>query len=754
MFLRLRIIATTCALLSPPAAFTQKFPGGGQQGQGGQNQSPSQAQGSNQTSASSPNSGLSWPRDAWDTTLTTIDTEHIYPKDTPIFKLCYRLDVTTGSLSSVPFIFSQVDTIVGDADAGHKCVKQVDSRHPLMMRGLLIVAVDARHVPTDRMRSITLNLTTQQGTPIYPNPIRPSPGAAPTSGSPGAGGGLPEKYNPHEQPWGKIYYLVWPQQLQGDVIPTVSLSLVYTPPVPGTQWTENTVYPEGSVVTSSANDGHYYVARQGGISGSAEPTFKPLPAVEDPDNSGVEWIDSGTTQPSDLPAVAGTSGPQTAPGQQTCCCQQTCASQQAAPAPQPASAPRGESGAQACPAQPAAPAQAGVSGTMGPGLQSAKQLTVPTWTRCNQYNEGDVIFVPSNGHYYTATRAGESGPIRPGFPANQQILIPDGTPSLPTPPDSVPDRMIGKDRIVRTVRWTLKSDPGAAPGCSLPVGRKPQSQFPDWNQDETYTAGNCIKEPTAQAYFQFTSPNLPGSEPYRHIEGMAKPPFSSVVGARLQQLPQIQWEDTGTSPSTLVAAGQPADQTVSQTYQLPQVHSKYYFNLTSGVIVSSVHSQTFGWGTITQPSGSGSTAQPGSYMAVRTGGSVIVDPVLFFSAYLWPMDAESTSQKSDLRPALTFGLSLSAPASNFYFGLSSEFRRNVQVVYGFTAAQQAKLAPGLYQPTNPAPGTCRANCSTSNATPPPTIETFKPGGFVGISYNITGFIQSLFGGGGSKGSSQ
>jgi hypothetical protein len=128
--------------------------------------------------------------------------------------------------------------------------------------------------------------------------------------------------------------------------------------------------------------------------------------------------------------------------------------------------------------------------------------------------------------------------------------------------------------------------------------------------------------------------------------------------------------------------------------------------------------------------------------------------VLLFSAYLKPMDAESNWKPSNLTPAVTFGLSLTSPASNFYFGGSSEFVRNVQVVYGFTIAQQAQLAPGLYQPTNPPAGSCQANCSTSNATPPATVQNFKLGGFIGISYNITGFIQSLFGGGGGKGAAQ
>lgn len=736
-----KILTATCILLSLSAGLAQKVPGAGQQQQAGQSQNQSQIPAGNQPSASSPNSGLTWPRDTWDD-LTTIKKKNIYPKDTPIFKLCYELDVTTGSLTTPPFVFTQVDTIQGDTDAT-ACIKQVDSRHPLMMRGLLVVAVDARRVPTDRMRSITMNLTTQQGSPIYPNPIRPSPGGASTAPGAGPGGGAPGA-RVQLPKWGKIYYLVWPQQLQGDVIPTVSLSLAYTPPAPGTEWTPETVYPEGSVVTPKTDDGHYYTARRGGISGSDAngPVFQPAPTIKDPDNNGVlgaggvEWVDSGTTQPSNAPAAGGSQVSQAGLGQQPCCC------------PPAAPAAQGATTLQTCPVQQTAPTQQGgpIQGSGGP---PGKQLPVPTWAAKDAYKEGDVIFVPANGHYYTAIHDGTSGAMRPAFLANKQFLIPD---AMPTLPDSVPDRMMGRDREAHTVPWKLKAEITADPPCSLPSDLEPPSAFPDWQKGKSYASGNCIQDPTTKAYFQLTPSNPPGPGPFTSLL-QGRPLFSSV-GVQPQQIPPIQWEDSGTSPPTLVASGQPADQTISQTYQLPQVHSKYYFNLASGAIVSTVHSQSFGWETITQPSGSGATAQPGSYMAIRTGGSVIVDPVLFFSAYLWPMDAESTWQKSNLRPALTFGLSLSAPASNFYFGLSSEFRRNIQVVYGFTVAQQAKLAPGLYQPTNPAPGKCQANCSTSNATPPPTVQTFKPGGFIGISYNITGFIQSLFGGGGSKGSSQ
>ena len=818
----------TVILLLPflSAASAQKGgPGGGQQNPAAQGQG--QSLGGNQPAASGTGAGLTWPRDEWDTNLVAIDRLNIYPKDTLIFKLCYQVDVTIGSLSTVPFVFTQVDQITGETDKT-PCIKSTNSRKPLMMNGLLVVAVDARHVPTDRMRSITLNLTTQQGSPIYPNPIRPSPGGATNPASAGTGGANFVPGNAAPAPiQGNIYYLVWPQQLQGDVIPTVSLNLVYTPPMPGSQWTKTTVYPEGSIVTSSKNDGHYYTARVGGISGSdVEPAFKQAPLINDPDNhgtlasGGVQWIDSGSTQPSYIPTTAASPGGQTNPAQQTCCC------------PQAAPVPPGGNSPQACPAQLAVHA---------PATLPTKQLTIPAWTPGQTHTEGDVIYVPATGHYYTAANGGKSGDDRPDFVANEQTWTQDNLPTIqgsvsdrmkgadgnpynvewefkdsitsepkctlpagldPTSqfpgwsngqgyvdgncidytygdckkdpsscsayfqftgdvepykpattdrptfsaPDPVSELMTGRDSATYPVLWKYKVNPADNPACSLPSGIDPGSLFPDWSNNQTYSGGNCIRDPAKNAYFQLTSRIAP-----YHSFGTNGPEFSSAVGAKLQLLQDIQWEDSGTSPPPLVTSGQPADQTASLNYAPPQVHSRYYFNLTSGVVVSSVHNQTFGWDTITEPSGSGATAVPGSYMAVRTGGSVIVDPVLFFSAYLKPMDAESAWKPSNLTPSITFGLSLTSPSSNFYFGGSSEFLRNIQVVYGLAIDQQAQLATGLYQPMNPAPGTCQANCSTSNATPPATTQSFKIGGFIGISYNITGFIQSLFGGGGSKG---
>jgi hypothetical protein len=71
--------------------------------------------------------------------------------------------------------------------------------------------------------------------------------------------------------------------------------------------------------------------------------------------------------------------------------------------------------------------------------------------------------------------------------------------------------------------------------------------------------------------------------------------------------------------------------------------------------------------------------------------------------------------------------SLSSPTTNFYFGGSSEFPklRNVQITYGFTLVRGSVLEPPF----------------TSAAAV--TKQHFLKGGFVGLTFNITGFIQGL-----------
>jgi hypothetical protein len=128
-------------------------------------------------------------------------------------------------------------------------------------------------------------------------------------------------------------FLNWRAPLDGGVIPSISVNLIYTPPAPGLPWQPRTFYSEGSVVTNpDSNDGHFYTAISGGISGSSSskcgpgrpkypPSFSATPTKvcdcsytaacsapgsakdpkcdpAEPQTCGIVWLDTGTAVPS------------------------------------------------------------------------------------------------------------------------------------------------------------------------------------------------------------------------------------------------------------------------------------------------------------------------------------------------------------------------------------------------------------------------------------------------------------------------
>jgi hypothetical protein len=161
----------------------------------------------------------------------------------------------------------------------------------------------------------------------------------------------------------------------------------------------------------------------------------------------------------------------------------------------------------------------------------------------------------------------------------------------------------------------------------------------------------------------------------------------------------------------------------------PQVHTRYHYNVATGVVVSSLRNPSFS----RVLSAAAANGNPAQYKTVKDNGNVYAAPALFFTAYLLgPMDAESEWKFNweNLKPQPTLGFSLSSPADNFFFGAASELRRNVQIVYGYHLGKVTKLSPIL------------VDDPTSNAVPA-TVQRFKGGGYVGLTFNID-FIKGLF----------
>jgi len=245
-------------------------------------------------------------------------------------------------------------------------------------------------------------------------------------------------------------------------------------------------------------------------------------------------------------------------------------------------------------------------------------------------------------------------------------------------------------------------------------------EFKDWDGNTGYNINDCIldSQTTPHLHYQLLGVTR-GNGPFTPYP---ERPFFPPASLSSQALGPIEWQDVGTSPPALVTAGQSGDQTLAESYTLTQVHPKYYFNLSTGVVVSTIHSRSFGW----------QTNYPGSYTPIQTASNPIIDPVLFVTVYLKPMDAESPWSEKDLFPAPTFGLSMSSPTTNFYLGFNSEVRRYIQIALGASVASPARLA--------------NISVSTSNASPPATAQKVTMGGFAGVSFNLSGFIQTLFGG--------
>jgi uncharacterized membrane protein YgcG len=113
--------------------------------------------------------------------------------------------------------------------------------------------------------------------------------------------------------------------------------------------------------------------------------------------------------------------------------------------------------------------------------------------------------------------------------------------------------------------------------------------------------------------------------------------------------------------------------------------------------------------------------------------------VISLTRYIKGFDAERKWRASDLFPAPTLSFSLSSPTNDFYIGASSEFQRYLQINYGFAIARTPKLATGVFNP--------------AMSTTPTTTQTWSKGGYLGLTFNISGLIQGLTSGGGKGGSS-
>lgn len=343
----------------------------------------------------------------------------------------------------------------------------------------------------------------------------------------------------------------------------------------------------------------------------------------------------------------------------------------------------------------------------GGGNPGAGAKPLQNWRPHQSFQQGDTILDPYNGHVFVSL----SAPIMTGgtaTPPQSGSLSPDPF-SLPS---FVPPNVVQPAQPPQQVQEGSESWQAQPPGTACTTA---------WAPRHHYTTADPAVGPYNGLCYKALKDADSGDPPVQ--------PYFPAFGGSTVTDNEVLWSDAGTTAPSSVTGGPAADQTVSLlNLQFPQVHTLSFYNLAAGVVYSWVRNPGFGIPVAAKTSSD----------QVRTGSNPIVDPVLFLTAYPWPIDAESRCGFKCIyktAPGISVGISLASPASNYYVGGSFELLRNMQVVSGYGWQKINKLPnPPVAIPTN--------------ATSAVTVQTFSGGPFVGITYNILGFVQSLFGGGG------
>jgi hypothetical protein len=221
---------------------------------------------------------------------------------------------------------------------------------------------------------------------------------------------------------------------------------------------------------------------------------------------------------------------------------------------------------------------------------------------------------------------------------------------------------------------------------------------------------------------------------------------AQAVAAAQQAAAAAQQAAAAAQQIAVAAAAQVSQPPTPQTQSLvssmmPQSHNPSYYNVAYGFIASSLRSPS--WSRLESAPGVSCPAgtpqpcipTPELYQTVQNPEAArTVAPVLFFTIYPKPLDAERKWRLMDLIPAPSVGLSLTSPSTDFFAGFSFEVRRGVQLVAGRHIGKVNELSPTII------------NDPTSSVAPV-TIQRFHPGWFGGVTFNFN-FLQSLFKAGG------
>lgn len=341
----------------------------------------------------------------------------------------------------------------------------------------------------------------------------------------------------------------------------------------------------------------------------------------------------------------------------------------------------------------------------GPTPPSGSQSSPSPWLANNQYAQGNLIFVSRASLFYIETA---SVPVatNPQNKCTTGPSIPAKFPTAPVIATSEPGPKEFKtndgDDGKGPLQWLFASD--------LRCGDSTWRTKHVWKATTPYHIGDQICQ--SDRVYKVTVAGESGNQPPHFLNSS-------------NQMSLPQWTDIGVYPPSAVTTASASEmQTNAISIPLAQVHALAYYNVDSGVLVSTIRVPSFAYTTPT-------TINNGT--PVQTGSTLLVDPVVTLTRYIWGFDAESKEHLSDWRPGISLSFSLSSPTSNFYVGGSSEVLRYVQVQYGFAVAKVPRLSPGSFAP--------------SSSTTPATYQVFAKGGYMGLSFNLSDFVKNLVKGG-------
>jgi hypothetical protein len=333
---------------------------------------------------------------------------------------------------------------------------------------------------------------------------------------------------------------------------------------------------------------------------------------------------------------------------------------------------------------PASPGGGGGTNPKTPGV----------WIPGHSYGQGDSIIDPYNGHIYiSVTPVPNSSSVTP---SPRSDALPTDPFSLPTPapPDEVSDPNASltwifdisvSPKACNGNKWAtgqmyttmtyvgpyaakcyhLKSGSGISGVGNDPfmLATPPQTAQPpdnvregsvdwkwdgkssntactgnghDWQPGQPYSGGRIVGPFNGRCYVANGAGGTAGPAP-------VQPYFPSSQVLTVSDGPDgdaITWQDFGTTPPSAVTGGQAADQTISLlNLQLPQAHTLSYYNLSAGIVYSTLRNRSFG---VPPPmAGQTGSTQISTNTEITTSDTVTIDPVLLLTAYPRPVDAES-----------------------------------------------------------------------------------------------------------------